>query len=145
MSGSQLVIAMSRIWLCCHIHNLYRNVCSVNTTYFKPSDLRLMKYSVGNLQTRLSDQDIASFITVFTTAHHLSLSWATWLIYVCMNRLTPGLAHFVQICTLQFCMYSSSFPSLLHALPISLLLNHPDKIWSARKADNLTAVCESTV
>jgi hypothetical protein len=156
MSGQQLEKAVLR-WLCCHIYNLYMDVCSVNTTYVQPSDLcRLMQHSVGHLQTRLADQDNApflwsrSFITVFTTAHHLSVSWATWIqaspyhlhLYESSSPRSGSFRSHLHITILYVFLI---VPSLLHALPISLLLDHPEKMWPARKADNFTALCELTV
>jgi hypothetical protein len=83
------------------------------------------------------------FITAFTTARHLPLSWAIWIQSMppprCLkihfnisSHLCLGLqvVSFPQVSPPESCMHLSPTPYVLHAQPISLIIiNINDYLW----------------
>ena len=91
-----------------------------------------------------------SFVTMFTTAHHLSLCWARKSSPCPSNPLPEDPFHyyppiyawvfhvvsFLQVSPPNPCMHLTSPPAMLHAPPISFSLIWSSKKYLARSTDH---------
>jgi hypothetical protein len=67
------------------------------------------------------------FITMITTAHHWTRSWARLI----QPTLTPYFFDIILHYTPIFCIYLSSLPCVLHDLITLLIFGEENKLWSS--------------
>ena len=132
------------MWVCIYIYIYIYGY----PTYFHSSDItnfREQRHPENLTGSQLVEKFPAfygtqRFITAFTSARHLSLSWTRSIHFIPPSHVlkthfniilpsTPGSSNFPQVTPSKRCMHLSSPPYMLHAHPShSSLFEHPYNI-----------------